>query len=128
MIERIRPVTIAVHPKLEHELKKRREELERVTSRPIKGGLTTYSEFAAFELEAIRKSGEKISKEILKLKTQDINNFEIRGTIRQFVPYEIFKKLFIFASILNKKKDQRQINVDLSKLKGLKKNDCKIYW
>jgi hypothetical protein len=128
MIDRIRPVTIAVHPKLEFELKKRREELEGVTNRPVKGGLTTYSEFAAFELEAIRKSGTQINKEILKIKNPDVFEFEIKGIDRQFVPYEHFKKLFIFASILNKKKDQQQINVDLSKLKGLKKNDVNIYW
>ena len=128
MIERNRPVQILVHPKLEYELKRRREELEDVTNRAVKGGLTTYSEFAAFELAAIRKTGSEINKEILKVKTPKIFEFEINGTSRQFVTYENFKKLFIFASILNKKKDQRQINVDLSKLKGLKKNDCKIFW
>ena len=128
MIERERPVTVAVHPKLEFELKKRKEELENVTNRPVKGGLTTYSEFAAFELEAIRKSGDEINQEILKIKKPQIFEFEVYGSKRQFVTYEHFKKLFIFASILNKKKDQQQINVDLSKLKGLKKNDCKIYW
>lgn len=128
IIERDRPVTIAVHPKLEHELKERRKELEDVTNRPIRGGLTTYSEFAAFELEAIRKSGDEIHKDILKLNKPKVFDFEINGINRQFVPYEYFKKLFIFASVLNKKKDQQQINVDLSKLKGLKKNDVKIYW
>lgn len=126
--ERERPVTIAVHPKLEFELKKRREELESVTERPVKGGLTTYSELAAFELETIRKSGEEINQEILKMKETEIREFEVHGVKRQFVTYEHFKKLFIFASILNKKKDNQQINVDLSKLKGLKKNDVKIYY
>jgi len=128
MIEGSRPVTVAVHPKLEAELKERRKELESITSRPIRGGLTTYSEFAAFELEAIRKSGCEISKEILKIKAPRIFEFEINGIRRQFVAYENFKKLFILSSILKKKKDQKQINVDLSKLKGLKKNDVKIYW
>lgn len=128
MIERNRPVQILVHPKLEYELKKRREELEDVTNRAVKGGLTTYSEFAAFELAAIRKSGSDINKEILKVKTPKIFEFDITGTKRQFVTYENFKKLFILTSILNKKKDQKQINVDLSKLKGLKKNDCKLFW
>lgn len=123
-----RPVTIAVHKKLEIELKHRKKELEDVTGRPVKGGLTTYSEFAAFELEGIRKSGSQILQEVLKLQNPEIFNFEVNGVERQFVSYEHFKKLFIFASILNKKKDQQQINVDLSKLKGLKKNDAKIYW
>ena len=123
-----RPVTIAVHRKLEFELKKRREELEGVTNRPIRGGLTTYSEFAAFELEAIRKSGEDLVREALKLEHPEIYNFDINGIRRQFVSYEHFKKLFILTSILNKKKDQKQINVDLSKLKGLKKNNVEIYW
>jgi len=126
--ERERPVVVAVHPKLEVELKKRKKELESVTERPIKGGLTTYSEFAAFELEGIRKSGEIIMKEILKLKEIPIREIEISGAKRQFVAYEHFKKLFIFTSILNKKKDHKQINVDLSKLKGLKKNNAEIYW
>ena len=128
IIERDRPVTVAVHPKLEAELKHRKEELESVTERPIKGGLTTYSEFAAFELEAIRKSGDEIYQEVLKINDPEIFEFEISGVKRQFVTFEHFKKLFIFASILNKKKDQRQINIDLSKLKGLKKNDAQIYW
>jgi len=129
MIEqRERPVVVAVHPKLEFELKKRKEELENVTGKPIKGGLTTYSEFAAFELEGIRKSGDKITGDILKIKKVPIKEFEINGTIMPFVHYEYYKKLFIFTSILKKKKDQQQINVDLSKLKGLKKNDVKLYW
>jgi len=128
IIDRERPVTIAVHPKLENELKERRKELESVTNRPIRGGLTTYSEFAAFELEGIRKTGDEINKEISKLDKPNIFEFEINGVKRQFVTYEHFKKLFIFASVLKKKKDQQQINVDLSKLKGLKKNDVKIYW
>lgn len=127
-MEREHPVTIAVHSKLEYELKKRREDLESITNRPSRGGLTTYSKFAAFELEAIRKSGEKINKEILQNKKPKIYDFEINGILRQFVAYEDFKKLFILASILNKKKDQKQINVDLSKLKGLKKNEVEIYW
>ncbi|MDD4110152.1 MAG: hypothetical protein PHS54_01210 [Clostridia bacterium] len=126
--ERERPVVIAVHPKLEFELKQRKEELESITGRPIKGGLTTYSEFAAFELEGIRKSGDEINQEILKIKDNHIKEIEINGVMMPFVPYEHYKKLFIFASILKKKKDQQQINVDLSKLKGLKKNDVKIYW
>ena len=85
MIESRRPVTIAVHPKLEFELKMRRAELENVTCRPIKGGLTTYSEFAAFELEGIRKSGEEIKKEISNIKDPDVFNFEVNGIQRQFV-------------------------------------------
>lgn len=125
---RPRPVTVAVHPKLEFELKERRKELESITNRPIRGGLTTYSEFAAFELEGIRKSGDQVSKEILKTKDPEIFEFEINGIRRQFVAYEHFKKLFIFTSILNKKKDRQQIKIDLSKLKGLKKNDVEIYW
>lgn len=127
IIDKERPVVVAVHPKLETELKKRREELESITERPIKGGLTTYSELAAFELEGIRKSGEQLMREVLKIGKPKIINIEINGVKKQFVAYEHFKKLFIFTSILNKKKDQKQINVDLSKLKGLKKNDVKIY-
>lgn len=128
MINRIRPVTVAVHPKLEFELKERRRELEDITDRPVRGGLTTYSELAAFELESIRKSGCEINKEIFKIKGPDIFEFDVNGVRRQFVAFENFKKLFILASILNKKKDKQQINVDLSKLKGLKKNNVEIFW
>jgi hypothetical protein len=126
--EKDRPVTIAVHPKLEFELKVRKEELESITEKPVKGGLTTYSRIAAFELEAIRKSGEELKKEILKLKEIPIYKFVLNDQDSEFVLYEHFKKLFIYTSILNKKKDQQQINVDLTKLKGLKKNNVEIYW
>lgn len=126
--EKDRAVIVAVHPKLENELKIRKQELESVTERPIKGGLTTYSKIAAFELEAIRKSGDEIVEEILKLQDIPVNKFSLDGVETEFVQYEYFKKLFIYLAILNKKKDQHQINVDLTKLKGLKKNDVKIYW
>ena len=126
--ERERPVIIAVHPKLEFELKERRRELESVTGRPVKGGLTTYSELAAFELELIRMSGYEITQRALKLKEVPIKEIEVNGVKRQFVAYEHFKKLFILLSALNRKKDQQKIYVDLSKLKGLKKNEVKIFY
>jgi hypothetical protein len=128
MIDEERAVVIAVHPKMEYELKRRKEELEKITGKPIRGGLTTYSKFAAFELETIRKSGEEINREILKVGAPEIYEFDVEQEKRQFIAYEIFKKLFILTSILNKKKDHRQINVDLTKIKGLKKNDAKIYY
>jgi len=128
MIENDRPVVVAVHKKLEFELKERKRELEAVTGRPVKGGLTTYSEFAAFELETIRKSGDQINAEILKIKSPDVHDIVIDSINRKMVPYEHFKKLFIFTSILNKKKDQKQINVDITKLKGLKKNNVRIFY
>ena len=128
LIERDRPVVVAIHPKLEFELKIRKQDLESATDKPIKGGITTYSKMAAFELEAIRKSGDEINKEILKLHTVPISKFKVDNKIQEFVPYNFYKKLFIFTSILKKKKDQQQINVDLTKLRGLKKNDVKIFW
>ena len=128
IIEKDRPVTIAVHPKLEVELKMRKQELEDVTGKPIKGGLTTYSQMAAFELETIRKSGNYILKEILNIKNVKIYKLNTGSESIDVVPYDYFKKLFILSSILNKRKDQKQIKVDLTKLKGLKKNDVKIYW
>jgi len=126
--EEDRPVIVAVHPKLEKELKERRAELEDITGRPIKGGLTTYSRMAAFELESIRKSGNELLKEIIKIKTIPIHKFNLNGNIVDVVEYEHFKKLFIYMSILNKKKDQQQINVDLTKIKGCKKNNVEIFW
>ncbi len=126
--EKERAVIVAIHPKLEAELKARKEELESVTGKPIKGGLTTYSKMAAFELEAIRKSGDELKKEILKLEDFPVQSFNVDGEEKDFIEYSYFKKLFIYLSILNKKKDQQQINVDLTKLKGLKKNNVKVYW
>jgi len=119
-----RPVTVAVHPKLEYELKLRKAQTEEMTERPVKGGLTTYSKLAAFELEAIRKSGEKLKQEIYKMKEITIHKIENRN----YVDYDDFKKLYIFMSILNKKKDQQQINVDITKIRGLKKNEANIFW
>ena len=126
--EEDRPVIVAVHKKLERELKMRRDELEGITGRPIKGGLTTYSRMAAFELESIRKSGEELLKEILKIKSISTHKLNVDGNIIDVVAYEHFKKLFIYMSILNKKKDQQQINVDLTKIKGCKKNNVEIFW
>jgi predicted transcriptional regulator len=127
-IEKERPVTVAVDPKLEIELKLRKQELENETGKPIRGGLTTYSKMAAQELECIRKSGEDIYKNILKLEQVPIHNITINGENKQVVEYDFFKKLFIFVKILNKKKDQRQIQIDVSKLKGMKKNEINIFW
>jgi hypothetical protein len=123
-----RPVTVAVHPKLEFELKERKRQTEKLTERPVKGGLTTYSRLAAFELEAIRKSGDELIKEILKMKDIQTHKIEINGTTQTFVAYADFKKLYIFLSILNKKKDQKQIHVDITKIRGLKKNEANIFW
>jgi hypothetical protein len=123
-----RPVTVLIHPKLELELKLRKQKAEIETNRPVKGGLTTYSLIAAFELESIRKSGEQIMKEILKLEKIPKYYFEIDGIEKEFVDVDVFKKLFMLVSILNKKKDQKQINVELSKIRGLKKNEAHIFW
>jgi len=123
-----RPVTVAVHPKLEYELKIRKQQTEELTERPMKGGLTTYSKLAAFELESIRKSGEELMQEIYKMNEIKTYKFEIDGTEEDFVNYNDFKKLYIFMAILNKKKDQKQINMDITKLRGLKKNEANIFW
>jgi len=66
-------------------------------------------------------------KEILSLDKIPVNKFFVDGVELDFVRYEYFKKLYIYSSILKKKKDQQQINVDVSKIKGLKKNEIK-YW
>ena len=121
-----RPVVVAIHPNLKDELDLRKEFFEDHTGK-VKGGLTTVSEMAAIELKSIRQSGEKI-KEIIKANTPKKYKFDIHGEIQEFVLNEDYKKLFILMSILNKKKDQQQINVDLSKLKGLKKNEVKFFW
>lgn len=121
-----RPVVVAIHPTLKEELDLRKTFFEDYTGK-VKGGLTTISEMAAIELKSIRKSGDEI-KEIIKANTPKRHNFDIHGEIQEFVLYEDYKKLFILLSILNKKKDQQQISVDLSKLKGLKKNEANFLW
>ena len=121
-----RPVVVAIHPTLKEELDVRKSFFEDYTGK-IRGGLTTVSEMAAIELKSIRKSGDEI-KEIIKVNTPKIFTFDTHGEIQEFVSYEDYKKLFILMSILNKKKDQQQIQVDLTKLKGLKKNEAKFFW
>ena len=73
-------------------------------------------------------SRTNLDAKILKLRNTEVHDVIIDGMNRKMVPYEHFKKLFIFASILNKKRDQKQINVDITKLKGLKKNDVRIFY
>jgi hypothetical protein len=108
------------------ELKARKNMIESETGRKSKGGLTCFSELAAHELRLLRMSGEKIIAEIgneLKLKNIPVNKFIINGLEREYVPYEVYKKLFIFIEVLNKKKDQQQIKMEVIKLKGMKKNE-----
>lgn len=126
MIERNRPIVVAVHPKLKLELDLRRDLL---THNYIpKGGIKTASELAAAELESIRKSEEELKQDSLTFRNPKKFKFEIKGCEEIFVEMATYIKLFKFVATLNKKKDRKQINVDLSKIKGLKKNDCKIYW
>lgn len=123
-----RPVTVAINPRLIEELKVRKETIENETERKAKGGITCFSELAALELKSIRQSGDKIFKEILKIKKVQIKKIIERGVEREYVPYEIFKKLFIFSSALNRKKDQKQIKLEITKIRGIKKNEIKFLW
>lgn len=120
-----RPIVVAVHPNLVDELKQRRDLMEKETGRKTKGGITCFSEMAAFELMLLRASGENIMREILNLDNIPIHKCFENGIEKEFVPYEIFKKLYIYSSALNKKKDIKQIKVEVSKIKGMKKNEIK---
>ncbi len=123
-----RPIVAAIHPKLIDELKIRKELIEKETERKAKGGITCFSELAALELKSIRQSGDKIFKEILKIKNVPIQKFTKKGVEMEYVPYEIFKKLCILASSLNRKKDQKQLKLEITKIRGHKKNELKFFW
>jgi len=122
-----RPIVAAVHPTLIEELKIRQRIFEEETGSPARGGLTTFSQLAAQELKAVRMSGNKISEEIEGLKELPSRKFNVEGAILDFVPREAYKKLYIFASALKRKKDMPQIRVDVSKIKGLKKHELQFF-
>lgn len=126
-----RPVTVAVHPKLIDEIKFRKEFIESKTGRKAKGGLTTFSETAAMELKAIRESGDKIMGHInktFKLKNSFIKRFSSNGINEDYVPFEIFKKIYILCSVLSRKKDQTPIQLEITKIRGLNKNEIICLW
>ena len=120
-----KPVVIAVHPSLISELKLRKEIFENETGRKTRGGLTCFSEMAANELKMSRMSGDEIMKEILKIKDIPIKKFVEEGVVKEFVSYDIFKKIFILSSALNKRKDQKQLKMEIIKIKGMNKNEVK---
>lgn len=122
MFEEKDRVTVQIHQDLKEELDKRKEFL--TTNYIPNGGIRTASLLAAFELKLIRQSKEELKKEFLSLEKPKIFNFDCEP----YVKMEDYIKLFNFAAIINKRKDKQQINVDFSKLKGMKKNDVKISW
>lgn len=125
---KIRPIVVAVHPSLIEELKLRKAAMEEVTLRKTKGGLTNYSEMAAMELRILRQTGDSLFMEICKLKKPPIKKITEFGIEREYVPYEIFKKLYICASALYKKKDKQQFRVEVAKIKGQQKNEIKYIY
>lgn len=128
IINRERPIVAAVHHKLIEELRKRQEMMESATGRKTRGGMNTFSEQAGHELELIRASGDKIMHDIFQMKEVPIKKFVVDGIELDFVPYEYYKKLLIYSSVLCKKKDQQQIRVEVQKIKGLQKNEVKLFW
>lgn len=118
-----RPVTLAVHTSMQDELKLRQMELFTETSRKNKGGITTISEIAALELKLIRQSSTAINKAALQLNS-NIHPVIIEGV--EYIPYHLYKKLFIYLSILNKRKDTNQIVLQIFKPRGCKKHEIKI--
>jgi len=123
-----RPIVCAIHPRLVDELKARRDLLLAETGRKTKGGLTCFSEMAAQELWAIRESGNKIMVEILKLKDLPVKKVLENGTEKEYVPYEIYKKLFNYVSELRTKKDKTCLHIEVAKIRGLQKNEIKYFW
>lgn len=125
MTEDCRPVVIACHPLLQEELKIRQEELFKETGRKTKGGITTFSKIAAWELSMIRQSGNEIKSQIEDI-NQQIKTKVVDG--EEYVSYHLYKKLYILTSILNKRKDTNQIILDIHKPRGSKKNEINFQW
>lgn len=119
----IRPIIAAIHPSMVEELKIRKETLEKETGRKTRGGITCFSELAALELRLIRLSGDKILQEMFSLKNPPIKKIIENGIEKEYVSYEVYKKLFLYLSVLSKKKDSQQIILEINKLKGMKKNE-----
>lgn len=119
---------VAVHPKLKEELKIRKDMIEKETGKPTKGGITTFSAMAAMELKAIRQSSDQIIREVLKLKEVKANKFIVNGKEEEFIPYEVYKRLLIFLSVISRKKDSSPIKVEITKMRGLKKNEIRYFW
>ena len=100
-----RPIVVAVHPTLIAELKYRRDTMQEELGRKTKGGLTLFSQLAAKELRSIREKGNEIFKEISHNRKPKVFIMNIDGFNQEVVLYEDFKKLYIYSTILNKKKD-----------------------
>jgi hypothetical protein len=119
------PITVSVHPSLVEELKERQRQIVVETGRKCRGGITTFSRLAAMELRLSRESGHNIMEELKKIgKSLEIKRIDNR----EYVPYEFYKNLYIFSSALMKKKDHKQIRVEVSKIKGMQKNEVEILW
>lgn len=120
--------SVLVHPNLLEELKKRKETIELETGEVTEGGITAFSAMAALELKLLRESSDKIIRESLKLNRVKINKFNINGRDEDFVPYEVYKELILYLSVLRVKKDQNPIKIEINKLRGLKKNEIRYFW
>lgn len=124
MNEKERPRVCAIHRDLEREFKIRKEEMEELTGNKIDGGLTTISQLVAHEIRLLRGSKEEIEKRIAEAKKISIKKFnEVK-----YIEYQVYQKLLNLCSILSKKKDNRQIIIDISKIRGLKKNELEFFW
>lgn len=128
MIDNVRPIVASVHPNLISELKIRQMRFEEEIGRPTKGGLIIFSKMAAEELRFIRLSGEQLYREILGLKSIYPKEINLDGVKKLYVPFEDFKRLFIYSSVLNKKKDEKQVKLEINKIKGLKKSEITFLW
>jgi hypothetical protein len=125
-------VVLAIHPILANELKIMKFEMEKLGGLPTEGGFTSYSEIIGRQIRLMREKKENkdlmqyISDSEISIKNPIMHNSE-KGVI-PCIPLEVFKKVFISLIALNKMKDEQQVRFELTKIKGIKKNEIKFLY
>lgn len=132
--ENRRAVILAVHPLLANELRMLKHIMEKENNfLPPEGGYTTYSKILGEQIRQIRLGNKDPelrrmifeSKNYLKEPLM-YKNFE--DQIIPCIPLGLFKKLYLMLLTLNSKKDQQKIRLEISKMKGIQKNDVKFIY
>lgn len=107
------------------ELQIRKEELEKNTGYKIQGGIPVISHIAALELRRVRSAGDKILADIA-IHNKSVKKYTFEN--EQYVKVDDWNKLLGYLKSLSKKKDTSQINLEIHKIKGIKKNEIINIW